>query len=204
MAVTRGTQFFHLQDGCPCPTGPHVWARAAGDGRAPLAEGLPGVGRAPQTWSRAELADSKPGLSSGPGSVPARCLAFLLPFRVTPGPACSLARGRPPEVAQTLCYLSPGGPVWRAQSAGQDAVRYVRAGTWAPGRGRGCPGTSPPLVGGDRAETHLQAWTRLQESCRLLPHLRTRRGEASRLESHSVPPVSGPPPPLGVPKIALG
>lgn len=142
MAVTRGTQFFHLQDGCPCPTGPHVWARAAGDGRAPLAEGLPGGGRAPETWSRRRV-----GGQQARAHFPARCLAFLLPFRVTPGPAGSLARGRPPEVAQTLCYLSPGGPGWRAQSAGQDAVRYVRAGAWAPGRGRGCPGTSPSSLG---------------------------------------------------------
>ena len=43
-----------------------MWARAAGDGRAPLVEGLPGVGRASETRSGAESADCKPGLSSDP------------------------------------------------------------------------------------------------------------------------------------------
>lgn len=139
--MTRGTQFFHLQDGSPYPTGSHIWARAAGDGRAPLAEGLPGVGRASETRSRRRVGGLQAWLSSDP--LP----GFPSPFSSNSWAGGFTCRARPPEVAQTLCYLSPGGPGWRAQSGGQDAARYVRTGAWAPGRGRGCPGTSPSSSG---------------------------------------------------------
>lgn len=109
MAVTRGLSFSIRKMGALVLLGSTCGPGQLGMGGPRSSEGLPGVGRAPGR-SGAELTDSKPGLSSGP------LLGFLLPFRVIPGPAGSLAGAGRQRSCANVVLPEPRWVGWRAQS----------------------------------------------------------------------------------------
>lgn len=163
----------------------HLPAQAAGRAVLPSAAvrcAAPARGRASRGRSgRLGLgprAEASPLLARlGSGSCP--CLAFVLPFRVIPGPAGSPARDGRRKLRKLVLPELQVGRAGGALGSGARAARYVR-GPWRGARVGGCPATPPFREGGDRAGAHLPAWTRPQESCRQPPGLRARSTQAQR------------------------
>lgn len=149
-----------------------------------------------QLWDRwAWLSEELPGVGRGRlGSGPGRRLAFVLPFRVIPGPAAGSCAN--------ACYLSPGGP-GRSSAERRQGRSQVRAGR-SRGHGAGvggCLGTSPSSSG--KAGTGQGLTFRPGRGCRnrqSAPSFKSQDNPGSerggeQTESQSMPP-------LGISRIA--
>lgn len=149
----------------------HLPAQAAG--RAVLASAAvrwaaPARGRASRGRSgrlglgpRAEASPLLARLGSGSGP----CLAFVLPFRVIPGPAGSPARDGRRKLRKRVLPELQVGRAGGALGSGARAARYVR-GPWRGARVGGCPAT-PPFSG--RRGQGRGSPSRLDENAGILP-----------------------------------
>lgn len=201
-----GTQFFHLQDGCSCPSGPRglhapdvrMGPEKLQNGRPGLAEELPGVGG---RWGR---------LGLGPGAEPTAS-ASGFSFRLLPG-FCLLFFGntwageftclRPAAGScANACYLSPrwAGPAERSVVA---RLQPGMCGPGAPARVGGGPDTSPFL--GRRGRARGSPFS-LDETAEMpsAPSFKSQANPGSERGGERLEPHSARRPPLRFPKIAL-